>query len=65
MKARKYDDKYDYKKIVEEFEEWLKGDFCNKEIRGPVHFDERQEVQDKFITVRRKHAILPKKVRKK
>lgn len=52
--------KYDYKKIVEEFENWLKEDFCNKEIRGPVHFDERKEVQDKFITIRRKHAILKK-----
>ena len=52
---------YDYKKIVEEFENWLKEDFCNKEIRGLVHFDERQEVQDKFITIRRKHAIPKKK----
>lgn len=49
---------YDYKKIVEEFEKWLKEDFCNKEIRGPVHFSEHKEVQDKFLAIKRKHMLL-------
>ncbi len=49
---------YDYKKIVEEFEKWLKEHFCNKEARGLVHFSERKEVQDKFLATKHRFMLL-------
>jgi len=49
---------YDYKKIVDEFGKWLDEDFCNKEVRGPVHFSEHEEVQNKFLEIKRKYLLL-------